>query len=173
MPPAVPASPAPVPGSTPTYDETLRVPLRWWALTTMFLASVLIAFLVATPVAVAVATTLVLTALAAAVFLSYGSARVVVADGTFRAGRASIPVSLLADPEPLDAEATHRAVGVEADARAYLLLRAYAEGAVRVRVVDPADRTPYWLVSTRDPDRLCAALSAAIGVAATAPGVSE
>ena len=31
------------------YDERLGVPLRWWALATMFLASMLLAFLVATP----------------------------------------------------------------------------------------------------------------------------
>ena len=35
------------------YDERLHVPLRWWALLTMFLATVLLAFLVATPAWVA------------------------------------------------------------------------------------------------------------------------
>ena len=47
----------------PVYDERLGVPLRWWALATMFLASMLLAFLVATPVWVAVAGTAVLVAL--------------------------------------------------------------------------------------------------------------
>jgi hypothetical protein len=41
--------------------------------------------------------------------------------------------------------------GRDADARAYLLLRPYLKRAVRVEITDPADPTPYWLVSTRHP----------------------
>ena len=50
---------------------------------------------------------------------------------------------------------------MDADARAYLLLRPYLSRAVMVPVDDPADPTPYWLVSTRRPDELVAALDAA------------
>jgi hypothetical protein len=39
-------------------------------------------------------------------------------------------------------------------------LRAWARTAVRVEVLDPADPTPYWLVSTRRPDELAAAIAA-------------
>ena len=48
------------------YDERLGVPLRWWALATMFLASVLLAFLVATPLWLALLTTGALTLAAVA-----------------------------------------------------------------------------------------------------------
>jgi hypothetical protein len=68
----------------------------------------------------------------------------------------------LAAPEALDEDATRRAFGVEADARAFLLLRPYLRRSVRVHVLDPDDPVPYWLVSTRHPDRLTEALSAAI-----------
>ena len=44
--------------------------------------------------------------------------------------------------------------GVDADARAYLLLRPYLKRAVRVEITDPADPAPYWLVSTRHADAL-------------------
>ena len=44
----------------PSYDERLAVPLRWWALATMFWASVLLAFLVSTPAWVALGATVVL-----------------------------------------------------------------------------------------------------------------
>ena len=54
----------------------------------------------------------------------------------------------------LDAESTRRIAGVDADARAYLLLRPYLKRAVRVEITDPADPAPYWLVSTRHPDEL-------------------
>ncbi len=50
-------------------------------------------------------------------------------------------------------------MGSEADARAYLLVRPYLKRAVRVTVVDPADPTPYWLVGTRHPEALAAALN--------------
>lgn len=146
------------------YDERLHVPLRWWALLTMFLATVLLAFLVATPTWVAFAVTGTLTALVVVVLVSYGAARVSVHDQTFRAGRAQIPVTLLGAAVALDAEASRRMAGVDADARAYLLLRPYVKRSVRVPVEDPADPAPYWLVSTRHPDRLVAALEAAASV---------
>ena len=146
------------------YDERLHVPLRWWALLTMFLATVLLAFLVATPTWVALAVTGTLTALVAVVLVSYGAARVSVQGQTFRAGRAQIPVTLLGAAVALDAAASRRLAGVDADARAYLLLRPYVKGSVRVPVEDPADPAPYWLVSTRHPERLVAALQAAASV---------
>lgn len=150
--------------SSPSYSERLHVPLRWWALATMFLATVLISFLVATPLWVAFAVTVVLVAVTFAMFLGYGGVRLEVvstgADAVFRAGRAHIPVRLLGVPVALDAAASRRLAGVDADARAYLLLRPYVARAVHVPVQDPADPTPYWLVSSRHPEALAAALVA-------------
>jgi hypothetical protein len=142
----------------PVYDERLGVPLRWWALATMFLASMLIAFLVATPAWVAVAGTAVLVALVLTLFLGYGAARVSVRDGVLTAGRARISLEHVGEVEALDAARTRLLSGREADARAYLLLRPYLSRAVRIGIDDPADPTPYWLVSSRRPDRLAAAL---------------
>lgn len=146
---------------TPEYDERLHVPLRWWVQATMFLASVWLAFVVALPPVVAWAATLALTAAVVGLFLGYGAARVTVHDGVLHAGRARIPVTLLGTPEPLDAETTHRLAGRDANVHAYLLLRPYTKRSVRVDVLDPADPTPYWLVSTRRPDALVAALNSA------------
>ena len=141
------------------YDERLGVPLRWWALATMFLASMLLAFLVATPTWVALTGTALLSAAVLGGFWSYGKARVTVRDGVLTAGRARISVEHVGAVEALDADATHRLAGRDADARAYLLLRPYLRRAVRIAIVDPADPTPYWLVSTRRPVRLAAALT--------------
>ncbi len=164
---SVPADPAPgaaVPAGPggESYVEHLRVPLRWWAVATMFWASVLLAFLVAVPTWVALLVALSLGALNAAVFASYGSASVSVLDGRFRAGRAEIPVSLLREPLPLDSGRTRRAAGVDADARAYLLLRPYVPRAVQVTLTDPDDPAPYWLVSTRHPETLAQVLASAV-----------
>ncbi len=141
------------------YDERLGVPLRWWALATMFLASMLLAFLVATPTWVALTGTALLSAALLGGFWSYGKARVTVRDGLLTAGRARISVEHVGAVQALDADATRRLAGRDADARAYLLLRPYLRRAVRIAIVDPADPTPYWLVSTRRPTRLAAALT--------------
>lgn len=143
------------------YQERLHVPLRWWALATMFLASLLVAFLAATPEWVAFGAVGLLLAGLVALFRGYGSARLSVRDGVLRAGRANIPVDLLGAAVALDATATRRRAGIDADARAYLLLRPYVKTAVFVPVEDPDDPAPYWLLATRHPDQLVAALGAA------------
>jgi hypothetical protein len=89
------------------------------------------------------------------------TARVEVTDGELVAGAARLPLDVVSDVEALDAEAMRRARGVDLDARAYLCLRGWLPGGVRVRLDDPDDDTPYWLVSSRRPQRLAAALDAA------------
>ena len=146
---------------TVEYDERLRVPLRWWVQGTMLVASLWLAVVVALPLTAAWAVSGATMLLLAAGLLRFGSARVSLRDGVFRAGRASIPVVHLGTATALDQEATRRVSGVEADARAYLLLRPYLKRSVRVEVTDPADPAPYWLVSTRRPEQLVAALASA------------
>jgi hypothetical protein len=140
------------------YDERLGVPLRWWALATMFLATILLAFLVATPLWVACAVTGTLVVLTVAVFASYGAARLSVRDGVLTAGRAHIDVAHLGEVTVLGPDAARMLAGRDADARAYLLLRPYLRRAVRVDIADPADPAPYWLLSSRRPERLAGAV---------------
>jgi hypothetical protein len=49
--------------------------------------------------------------------------------------------------------------GTRLDARAWLVLRGWISGVVRIEIADDADPTPYWLVSTRRPEELAAALA--------------
>ncbi|WP_372729940.1 DUF3093 domain-containing protein [Nocardioides sp.] len=142
------------------YDERLGVPLRWWVQGTMLVASLWLAVVVALPGVVAWVVTAIALGLLTSGLLSYGSARVLVADGTFRAGRARIAGRHLGPATVLDAEQTRRTAGRDADARAYLLLRPYLKRSVRVEILDPADPAPYWLVSTRHPVELASALTA-------------
>lgn len=142
------------------YAERLHVPLRWWVQGTMLVASLWLALLVGLPESITWALTGFALVLMAAGFLWIGAARLVVDGQRLRAGRASIPLELLGRAEALDPEATRRAAGTEADARAYLLLRPYLKRAVRVEITDPRDPAPYWLLHTRHPDRLVAALAA-------------
>lgn len=141
------------------YAERLTVPLRWWVQSTMLVASFWLAVVVALPAAAAWLVTAVATALVMAALLSFGAARITVDAGVLRAGRAHIPLTQLGAARALDAETMRRQAGVDADARAYLLLRPYLKRGVRVDVTDPADPAPYWLLSTRRPDELVAALA--------------
>lgn len=146
---------------TPTYRERLAVPLRWWVQGTMLVASLWLAVVVAVPGVVAWVVAGLSVALMAALLLAYGNAVISVADGELRAGRARIGLEHVGAVEPLTPEAARLAAGRDADARAFLLLRPYRKRAVRVHLTDPADPTPYWLLSTRRPDALAAALTAA------------
>lgn len=136
------------------YVETLRVPAGWWAVGTVLAASVWWVFFVALAwefalLGGAVAATVVATALG-----RYGAVRVVVDDTGLQVGRARLPHRYVGDVTTLDEAAARAAAGVDADARAFLVLRSYCRAAVKVRVDDDVDPTPYWLVSTRRPREL-------------------
>jgi hypothetical protein len=90
---------------------------------------------------------------------------VAVEDGFLRAGRARIEVALTGTPETLRGEDARTARGTGLDARAWTVLRGY-DGLVRVPLLDPADPAPYWVVSTRHPQELAAALERARSAAA-------
>lgn len=93
------------------------------------------------------------------VALAVTSPVVQVSAGMLQAGRASIPLSELGRATPLDATAMRWELGPGLDARAYVCLRAWARTGVRIPVDDAEDPAPYWLVSTRDPQALVAALT--------------
>jgi hypothetical protein len=84
--------------------------------------------------------------------------RVEVRDGELIAGRAHIPVAFLDDIEPFTGdEARHlRGPGLRRDA--WHLIRGGVDGLIQARVTDPADTTSVWVVSSRTPDRLTAAV---------------
>lgn len=154
MPPAGPAS-----GTS--HVERLWPPASWWLVGAVLVASVWLVLVVATPTPVVLAGTGAAAVLVLGGLVRAGGVEVGVRAGELVAGRAHVPLELCGPVEALDADATRRARGVEADARAYLLLRPYLPAAVRVPLRDPADPTPYWLVSARDPERMAAAAAEA------------
>ena len=143
----------------PSYNERLSVPVRWWVQATMFLATIWIAFIVATPGWVAWSTTAVCVLLTLMMFVQIGRARVAVVNDVLYVGDAHIDLGFLGVPEVLDAEHTRLAAGRDADARAFILLRPYLKQSVRVPLNDPRDPAPYWLIATRRPGQLAAVLS--------------
>ena len=140
------------------YRERLHVPLRWWVQATMLLATFWLALTVAMPGWMAWTASAALLCGVFALFAWMGSPEIEVRDGVLHAGSARIQLAQVGAVEALDREATRRVHGVDADARAFLLTRPYISRAVKVILDDPADPTPYWLISSRHPRQLAAAL---------------
>ena len=142
--------------------ESLRAPASWWAVGVVGVGSVWTALAVAAPWWVATAGGLVTATLVAGGLLA-SSVRVGVRDGEVVAGAAHVPLRHCGAVTPLDADGARRARGPDADANAFLVLRPWVATAVKVEITDPADPTPYWLVSTREPERFATAAGAARG----------
>ena len=125
----------------------------------------LLALIVLLPIAPTAAVVVgVLVALAGVVWLVAAAPVVAVRDGELWAGRAHVPVTLLGDVVVLATrEQLRDELGARLDARAHVLLRSWVPTAVRVALEDPADPTPYWLVTTRRPEELAEALGAPSG----------
>ncbi|WP_228973297.1 DUF3093 domain-containing protein [Streptomyces sp. DH12] len=143
--------------SAPQYDERLTAPGQWWFLAALLGLSggLVLMPLGAVPMLGGV---IAAGALASICVSSYGSARIRVVAGSLVAGDARIPVEALGEPEVLDAREARAWRTHKADPRAFMLLRSYIPGALRVEVTDPSDPTPYVYLSTRDPEALAGAL---------------
>ena len=85
------------------------------------------------------------------------SKRITVTDTQFYVGKASIPRKLLGEVQMVAKADQFAQKGPQLDSRAYLALKGLP-GLVKVFVVDESDPTPYWLVSTRNPEQLQQAL---------------
>ncbi|MGL5826873.1 MAG: DUF3093 domain-containing protein [Nocardioides sp.] len=147
----------PHPPSHPRYRERLRVPASWWVVGTLLVSSLWVALIVAVPGWLAWTVSGAALALLARGLTSY-AAEIVVTSTDLRAGRAHIATAYLGAVVALNREQTRQLAGVDADARAYLLMRPYLSGSVRVEISDPRDPTPYWLLGTRRPNELAQAL---------------
>ena len=79
-------------------------------------------------------------------------------DGMLRAGAARIDVALLGEPVATEGVDAREARGTALDPRSWMLIRGGIDGVVTLPVIDADDPTPAWVVSTRTPDRLSAAI---------------
>ena len=139
------------------FRERLTVPIMWWVLAGLFALSVLLAVGAYLGPVWGIGTALATMMVAAAIFVS--AAVVISIDAReIRIGRATIEHAYISASQALTAEQARQRAGVNADARAHLVLRPYVRTAVEITLGDPQDPVPYWLVSTRRPQQLAAAL---------------
>jgi hypothetical protein len=144
-----------------SYRERLLVPVSYWLLAVPSIAFLgaeawFIAGGIVPPVTLAV-----LSLICAVFLINWGSATIEVTGGVLRAGRDTLPLGEASEVVALDEKQAALLRGPRADPAAHLFLRPYVKKAVYIALADPADGVPYWLVSTRHPDRLTAAIGSA------------
>jgi len=104
-------------------------------------------------------------AAAIVIFLLVGGAlyantpRIEVTATEFRAGKAVIDRAFLGEVQAFSQDEAFQERGPRLNGLAFLCIRGWVDPVVRVEITDPEDETPYWLVSTRRPQQLVAALS--------------
>ncbi|MFK4836797.1 DUF3093 domain-containing protein [Microbacterium sp. ZW T2_14] len=81
-----------------------------------------------------------------------------VRDGELRAGRAHIDVEFLGMPQVHLGDDARHARGAGLDPRSWHLIRGGIDGLVVIPVTDADDPTTAWVISSRTPDRLSAAV---------------
>ena len=144
--------------ASPRYSERLGCPASWWAI------ALLVGLSFVTAVGFYLGAWFGVASLAAVVFGvvavlgRLGSVQVVVDSRGLTVGSSLLEWDYQGVVLGLDAPATRARLGVGADARAFVVGRPYLAQAVEVEVRDAADPHPYWLISTRHPSRLAAAL---------------
>ncbi|AZS36824.1 hypothetical protein CVS47_01437 [Microbacterium lemovicicum] len=99
-----------------------------------------------------------LVGVAVVALLVSGSPVITVRDGELRAGRAHIPVEFLDAGSWVSGDDAQYARSAGLHPRAWHLIRGGIDAVAMFAVTDPDDPTPYWVISSRTPDRLVAAV---------------
>ncbi|MEH3033153.1 MAG: DUF3093 domain-containing protein [Aeromicrobium erythreum] len=141
------------------HRERLVAPASWWVGVLLFAAVCGWIMFVATTPTLAIVSAVVGLLVAGAAVWSYGSVLVEAGPDGFRVGRARLDAEHVGAVQALGPRELRERMGPSSDARAWLLTRPYVDRGVVVEVRDPHDPTPYWLVSSRRPEALAAALA--------------
>lgn len=166
---------AAAPESTATrevYSERQWIPAWWW------LAALALAALIGYELGLAVRNVptwvfiLIMIPLAGLLCLWLSREQIAVThdDGTDPAspsgtlhikGRAHLPLAAISRTVSVPASARSAAMGRQLDPEAFVAQRTWVKTMVLIVLDDPEDPTPYWLISTRRPAQLMAALGTA------------
>jgi hypothetical protein len=141
-----------------SYRERLWAPAAWWVLgetsAVIFATFVWAGF--GWPVVIA--SYILFCGGCAAGLLLWGRTTIEVAHGELRAGKRTLHLGDTGEVAALD-EAQARAMrGPRADPTAFMLLRPYLKLAVYIEVTGELAYQPYWLIGTRRPAELAAAI---------------
>lgn len=136
------------------YRESMRTPW-WWYVVALFIAALLAAeFHVAgfhLTDWIPFGTMLPLSVL---MVWWLGHSRLEISNSELRVRGAHLPLQYVSGAIALDAATLRRVVGREGDPAAFLSIRPWIGPGVQLWLDDPEDPTPYWIVSTRHPQRV-------------------
>lgn len=149
---------------TPPLHRERLVPAWWaWLIAAALVAMLAVAYGAALGAPAGWTLGLLLGALTAVV-LVWTSPVVEVDASVLRCGHAVLPQAAMDRVEAVDAAQLRNLRGPEGDGRVYTALRTWsAPGAVLITLDDPLDPHPAWLISSRNPEALRAALAATMG----------
>jgi Protein of unknown function (DUF3093) len=153
-----------------SYREHLRVPASYWVLGFLTMAMFASFAWAGFSYLVAVAAYLVLVVAPGVALWIWGNATIMVTDTELRAGRDTLPLARSGHVQVLDKAQTAKLRGPLADPASLMLIRPYLSRAVYIEVAEPAAGEsrahPYWLVGSRNPEALAAAVVTARAQAA-------
>ncbi|MFJ9363787.1 DUF3093 domain-containing protein [Nocardia sp. NPDC101769] len=147
----------------PLYTERLWVPLWWWPVALVVTGLLAAEIHMGAPGVRAWLPYVLLFPVPVWVLLWFSRHRVEVAPDDagvpeLRTDRAHLPATFVKRAAPVPTSAKSAALGRQLDPAAFVQHRAWIGPLVLLVLDDPDDPTPYWLVSTRYPERIITAL---------------
>ena len=142
------------------YAERLRPPILWWIVVALLASTFVIAVAVFLPGWVVLVSLVVAIAIVIGLMLAF-TATLRVSPAGLRVARSTIEWPYVGSMTQLSKEEVRKRLGPDADPRAFVMYRSYADEGVEIAVDDPADPHPYWLVSTHDAAKLATAIETA------------
>lgn len=148
-----------VPVSTMHYVEKLWPNLWAWVIVLGLSAAGILIFIPINETAATIAFFVMLTLQSAILILT--TPKIEVTESTLQVGRAVIDHNHVGAVTVFHGGDAVAQRGTKLNGLAYLCIRGWIHPVVRIEITDPADNTPYWLTSSRNPERLAAALQSA------------
>ncbi len=137
-----------------THTERLHVTWYWWLLPLLGAGLLAAEVHLGYPGVRAWLPYVVLLPVTAVLIWRAGRTQVRIADGELHVGPAHLPLEHVGEVEVFTAKEKRKVLGPRLDPTAYVLHRGWVGPVVRVAVSDPQDPTPYWVFSTRHPERV-------------------
>jgi Protein of unknown function (DUF3093) len=149
------AASSPDPPTTSTqYRETLRTPW-WWYPVALSVAILLAAEFQISGYSLTVwIPFLTLLPFSVAIVWSLGRSRLTISPTELSIRNAHLPLRYVSGVVALDARTLRRVIGREGNPRAFVATRPWIGPGIQLQLDDPDDPTPYWVISTRHPDRV-------------------
>ena len=141
-----------------SYRERLSAPISWWitGMAVMFMFGSIIWF--GFPLWTAAVTYATLFVITGAFLANWGRAVIGIYGGELFAGGEQLSLADVGEVRIMGETQARTLGGPRADPHAHLLIRPYLRKAVYVEVTAPDSAVPYWLLFTRHPAELAAAI---------------